>query len=124
MSTKDELLAALKETPAPEPVKTGLPALNGRVFARVWSAADGVAYNEAVDGIDDPTAVNAHLIAQTICDETGALLFTPDEAETLPSRNGRLWSKLLKAAAHANGFGTDEETEKNSSEPVDDSTGT
>lgn len=98
--TAADLLAA----PISAPTPVDLPELGGRVFVREMTAAERDQFDE---GIRDDSGklrdgYRAQLVAATVCDADGKLLFRPEQAAELAGRGASLVVKLARVAARVN----------------------
>lgn len=67
--------------------------------------------------IADQTKMQLAMIASTLCDETGALLYSMDDLGELGKKNSLVLDQLSEASRRINGLGSEdvEEAKKNSS---------
>ena len=110
--SKEQILAAKDFTS--EIVK--VPEWGGDVHIRTMSGADRDAYHLAMQ--EEKAAVGKFeslLLALTLADENGALLFTLAEVETLCAKSAAVLDKLAKESLRINGMTTEakEEAAKN-----------
>ena len=90
---------------------------NGSVYVKTLNGFEYIALTKemAVTYKDDAASLNPCLLAGTICDETGKLLFSYDDVEALGKTHGAAFIKLFAVANELNPmFGKDlDETAKN-----------
>jgi len=76
-----------------------VPEWEGEVYIRLMSVGQRDSYDRLFIGKRDTGIQNwrAHLLARTLCDESGNLLFTVDQVDALGEMNAapceRLWSR-------------------------------
>jgi len=96
--------ADLLGAPIGAPTPVDLPELGGRVFVREMTAAERDRFDEELR--DDTGKLRdgyrAQLVAATVCDEAGKLLFRPEQAADLATRGAALVVKLARVAARVN----------------------
>lgn len=127
MLTAAEILGAddieVKEVPVPE--------WKGTVFLRVMDGAARDAYDIARNerskkkrGKND-IGIRSMLLAHTICDEKGGLLFGEEKTAELSKKNGAVLARLFDIACDMNGIGAKAEAqaEKNSDSGQSEDTG-
>lgn len=115
--------------PAPKPVK--VPELKGATFyVRMMTALEREELETAVftsKKAGKRFSYRALVVAATVCDETGALLFTPAEAAKLDKANGNAVMRLTRAAETVNAMTEEDvdnaEKKSESVQPQNSSTG-
>ena len=99
-----------------------VPEWGGEVIVRTLTAAARDAYEASMvtrnaDGglVSDMTNMRAKLVAQSLVDEAGNLLFSPEEVAQLAAKHAGVLDKLADVAQRLSGMGTKavEEAEKN-----------
>lgn len=78
-----------------------VPEWGGSVFVRMMSGDERDAYEASAQG-GQQKHVRARLIAVTLCDSTGKLLYTLDELEKIGSKGGAALDRIFAAAARHN----------------------
>lgn len=101
--TRDQLLAL---RPAP-PEAVALPNGQGTAYVRAMNGAQRDAYE--ADHAARPEGqqmqnFRARLLAYTLCDESGCLIFTPADVEQIGQMDGTITTALFAAAARLNGL--------------------
>jgi len=96
--------ADLLGAPIGAPVPVDLPELGGRVYVREMTAAERDKFDEDLrdDGGKLKDGYRAQLVAATVCDADGKLLFRPEQAAELANRGAALVVKLARVAAKVN----------------------
>lgn len=80
-----------------EPVK--VPGFNGDVYLREMSGIDRERYEQGItSGANEKGHVRAMLVACTLCDESGKLLFGPDSVAEIASWKARVLIPLAEKA--------------------------
>lgn len=99
--------AAILHHDAPAPVRVEVPEWGGAVYVRVMSGRERDAFEFACmedGGAKNQDNFRARLAVRCVCDEAGALLFTPADADALGAGNGAALSRILEVAAPLNGL--------------------
>lgn len=110
--TKDDILKASDCSVEPLDV----PEWGGRIYLRLWSAADLDAFEKSVLGNqqhdDNKRAIVASL---SICDADGNRLFSPEDVEELGKKSATALDRVLLRAVEMNRMtvAAQEELEKN-----------
>lgn len=109
---KEQILAAKDFTSE----VVNVPAWGGDVHIRAMSGAERDAFRAAIEG--EQAAVGkfeASLLALTLADENGVLLFTLEEVEALRGKSAAVLDKLAQEALRINGMtaAAQEEAAKN-----------
>ena len=98
---RDQILAAT----ALRSEDVEIPDWAGAVRVREMTAGEHEAYARSLlgpDGTLDLTSYQAKLLTQTVCDETGALLFAPGDVVTLQALPAAALGRLWDVAARLN----------------------
>lgn len=101
--TKEQILAASDVT-----IKTvDVPEWGGSVAVRSVSAKGRAVFENIFTewGKGNIELAYPKILALTLCDEQGNLLFSESEAEALGNKNGTVAGRLVKAAFEINGIG-------------------
>lgn len=83
-------------------LKVPVPEWGGDVYVRVMAVGERDAYEREWIGKRETGVENfrAKFLQRVLCDEKGALLFTPDETDKLSTKSARvmgaLWEKAMK----------------------------
>jgi len=108
--------------------KVELPEWDGYIYVREMSAKARDAFESATFTFDDKGRLDKNLsnyrakfVVLTACDETGKLVFAPEDAEWLGERQASTVQKIFDAAQKLNNVPEAEELEKNSPGPAGDS---
>jgi len=107
-----------------------VPEWGGTVRVRSMTGADREAFHESlpktVDGKTPLTAFQASLVASTVVDGAGKLLFTPDQVARLREVSASALERVAAEAMQLNGLGVNavEEEVKNSAAGQSDASGT
>ncbi|SMP71969.1 hypothetical protein [Noviherbaspirillum suwonense] len=110
--SKEQILSAKDFTSEIVPVE----AWGGEVHIRAMSGAERDAFRAAIEGGQAPVGkFEASLLALTLADEHGALLFTLQEVEALRGKSAAVLDKLAQEAMRINGMtaAAQEEAAKN-----------
>ena len=94
----------------------------GDLFVRVMSGADRDKFEELHK--NSTRIYRAPLIASTVCDEKGNLLFTPEDVKKLGTKNANALTTVAEAALKINGLTDaelDEQVKNSGSGPSGDS---
>jgi len=96
-----------------------VPEWKGHVFVRTMDGADRdawEAYCLSAEGKMSRENFRARLACATLCDESGARMYSLKDAPSLGLRNGRALDRIFDAAVRLNGLGQKdiEELSKNS----------
>jgi hypothetical protein len=78
-----------------EPVD--VPEWGGKVYVRVLRGTDRDRFEEWVNKEKDKS-VRCHFLVLSLCDERGALLFTPDQVAALGEKSGDVLARVFEAA--------------------------
>lgn len=78
-----------------EPVE--VPEWGGTVYVRVLRGTDRDQFEEWVNKEKDK-AVRCRFLVLSLCDEKGALLFTPDQVQALGEKSGDVLARVFEKA--------------------------
>jgi len=108
--------------------KVELPEWDGFIYVREMSAKARDAFENSTFTFDSKGRLDKNLsnyrakfVVLTACDETGKLVFTPEDAEWLGERQAATVQKIFDAAQKLNNVPDAKELEKNSPGPADGS---
>jgi hypothetical protein len=90
-----------------------VPEWGGAVLVRAERFALDAALRDAKGRIK-PAEAMQRMLAMTIVDEQGALLFSEEDVAALSRKSAVVLERLFETAKRLSGIGLDEETEKNS----------
>lgn len=91
-----------------------VPEWGGDVYVKMLTGAERARWEARavksgnVDSLEDMPAI---LLAATVCDEAGALLFTPEDYPALSAKSSSAVSRVFRAAFRLNNLGGDEALE-------------
>ena len=86
----------------------GVPEWGGDVMVRTMTGADRDAFEASLIGKEGRMEnVRARLVSLTLCDATGARLFTDAEVTALGNKSARALDRVFTVAQRINGIGTD-----------------
>jgi hypothetical protein len=105
---KDQILSAKDWTSE----LVAVPEWGGDVHIRAMSGAARDAFQSAINGQERELGkFEASLLAMTLADENGELLFTQEEVEALRAKSAAVLDKLADAAMRINGMRKDSQEE-------------
>lgn len=109
--SKEQILAAKDWTSE----VVAVPEWGGDVHIRAMSGADRDEFTKAIGEQREVGKFEASLLALTLADEHGALLFTLEEVETLRGKSAAVLDRLASEAMRVNGMkaGSKDEAVKN-----------
>lgn len=98
--TKDQILSADDMGL----LKVEVPEWGGDVYIRVMAVAERDAYEREWIGKRETGVENfrTKFLQRVLCNETGALLFTPQETDKLAQKSARVMSRLWEKAMRHN----------------------
>jgi hypothetical protein len=103
--SRDEILAAVK-TRAEDYTSVDVPEWGGQVLLRRLSAAD--AERSGLTSGDDTDEQVARVLAMSVVDEEGNLLFTEDDIKELAKIDVGVAAQVFTTAVKINGLGSEE----------------
>jgi hypothetical protein len=100
MLSRDDILRALDLRIE----RVEVPEWNGYVFVKTMTARERAEWESIVAGMDASSTYKklALMVASTVCDESGQLLFTADDVEALQDKNGAVLLRLGEVAIKVN----------------------
>jgi hypothetical protein len=109
---RNAFLAFVPKLPVKE---VNCPELGGSIFVRVMSAGEADRFGAESRKPGAEGLASARIIAATVCNADGALLFTAQDLPFLSTFPRTVTDPIVAAAGEVNRFGqSDEETRKNS----------
>ncbi|TXH06679.1 MAG: hypothetical protein E6R09_01095 [Rhodocyclaceae bacterium] len=86
-----------------------VPEWGGDVLVRTMTGTDRDAFEAGLIGKDGRMEnVRARLVSLTLCDHSGALLFSDSEVSALGKKSARALDRVFNVAQRLNGIGADQ----------------